>query len=179
MRIVQIKDEYIEILRKSFPVVLDNKRFHRKHTRKYIGIVFSINNFQYYAPFSSPKIKDYNNDGSIKKSNLFSIRMLESGENGEKVLLGTIKLNNMIPIPSSYIEEYVIEDEEDEKYKNIVKSEFKWISEHINKIIKTSRRLYEFKRHELKNKNETNKKIYESIVPFIEVEKFLTDNKML
>ena len=75
MRIVQIKDEYIEILRKSFPIVLDNKRFHRKHTRKYIGIVFSINNFQYYAPFSSPKIKDYNNDGSIKKSNLFGIKM--------------------------------------------------------------------------------------------------------
>ncbi len=36
------------------------------------------------------------------------------------------------------------------------KDEFKWISEHINKIIVTSCRLYVFKRHELKNKNEAN-----------------------
>lgn len=179
MRIVQIKDEYIEILRKAFPIVLDNKRFHRKHTRKYIGVVFSINGFQYYAPFSSPKPKDYNEDGTIKKSNLFSIRMLESGKNGEKVLLGTIKLNNMIPIPSNYVEEYVIEDEKDENYKNIVKAEFKWISEHINKIIGTSRRLYEFKKYEAKNKNETNKKVYESIIPFKEVEEFLINKRMI
>lgn len=46
---------------------MDEKRFHRSHTRKYVGVIFTVGNFNYYAPFSSPKVKDLKTDGSIKK----------------------------------------------------------------------------------------------------------------
>ncbi len=116
MRIVQIDDDYIEMLRCKFPSIMDGKRFHRSHTRKHLGVVFTIGNFKYYAPFSSPKVKDYNQDGSIKKNSIFALYMVKDGINGEKALLGTIKLINMIPIPMRCVIEYSIEDEADLKY---------------------------------------------------------------
>ena len=54
-----ISDEYIEWLRKDFPNVYSNKSNTRKHTRKYLGVVMSINNYNFYIPLSSPKETDY------------------------------------------------------------------------------------------------------------------------
>ena len=53
MRIYRIKDEYIDFLRKYDKKVSKNK----KETRPFVGIVFEINNFKYFAPLSSPKEK--------------------------------------------------------------------------------------------------------------------------
>lgn len=54
--------------------------------------------------------------------------MVKDGDNGEKVLIGTIKLMNMIPIPMKYVLEYSIENEADLKYRDVASDEFKWIS---------------------------------------------------
>ncbi len=76
MKIVEISDKYIEYLRKYFPnTTMDSKQHHRSHKRKYLGILFEIHGIPYYAPFSSPKKKDYNLDGTIRKSTLFIVRM--------------------------------------------------------------------------------------------------------
>lgn len=48
-------DEYCDFLRKSDPCVpytMDKKR-----NRPFVGIVFSINGYKYYAPLTSPKPK--------------------------------------------------------------------------------------------------------------------------
>lgn len=156
---------------------MDNKRHHRSHTRKYIGVVFKLGTLNYYAPFSSPKPENYNSDGTIKKSTIFSISMLEN-EAGAKRLLGTIKLNNMIPIPDVYVEKYDFENESDENYKNIVKSEFKWISENSSRITKNAKLLYHFKKNEFKNRTEKNGKIYDAILPFEDIEKFILDRNL-
>ena len=179
MRIVQIDDDYIEMLRQKFPSIMDGKRFHRSHTRKYLGIVFTIGEFNYYAPFSSPKVKDYNRDGTIKKNSIFAIHMVKDGECGEKVLVGTIKLINMIPIPMKYVIGYSIENEVDLKYRNVVSDEFKWISENQSKIIKRARQLYFFKINEAKTKNENNAKVYDAILPFKDIEQFLCNQKLV
>ena len=67
MRIVQIDDDYIEKLREHFPSVMDEKISFRTHKRKYIGILFRINDLNYYAPLSSPKKNDFHQNGTIKK----------------------------------------------------------------------------------------------------------------
>lgn len=179
MRIVQIDDEYIAMLRQRFPSIMDEKRFHHSHTRKYLGVVFTIGSFNYYAPFSSPKAKDYNLDGSIKKNSIFAIHMVKDGDNGEKVLLGTIKLINMIPIPMKYVIGYSIESEADLKYQDIVSDEFKWISENQSKITKRARQIYFFKANEDKMKNDNNAKVYESVLPFKDIEQFVIDLKLM
>lgn len=173
MKIVQVDDYYIELLRNEFPTIMDGKRFHRSHTRKYVGIIFSIGKFNYYAPFSSPKSKDYNLDGSIKKNSIFTIHMIKDGENGQRVLLGTIKLNNMIPIPEKYVLNYLINAELDSRYRDIISDEFKWISENQSSILKRARQLYFFKKNENKLKNENNAKVYGAVLPFTKIEEFI------
>ena len=59
LNLYSISDEYVEYLRKFDNRVYDNKEDYRVHTRKYLGVVLSINSFNYYIPFSSPKDTDY------------------------------------------------------------------------------------------------------------------------
>ena len=179
MRIVEVEDDYIQMLRNAFPSVMDEKRFHRTHKRKYIGVILTIGDFNYYAPFSSPKKKDYKPDGSIKKDSLFSLHMVKDGENGKKILLGTIKLINMIPIPLQFVIGYSIENETDVTYRDVIEDEFLWINKNQQKISKKARLLYNFKKHEASLKNVDNAKVYESILPFIEIESFLANNNLL
>lgn len=179
MRIVQIDDEYIDLLRKEFPSVMDGKRFHRSHSRKYIGVIFTIGEFNYYAPFSSPKAKDYDSDGSIKKDSIFALHMVKGDNNGSKALLGTIKLINMIPVPMKYVLGYSIEDETDVNYQAITCDEFKWISENQGKITTKAKQLYHFKENEKELKNPGNAKVYEIILPFKEIEAFILNNNLL
>lgn len=178
MKIVQIEDCYIETLKKEFPSIMDSKRFHRSHTRKYLGILFSIGDFNYYAPFSSPKAHDYNADGSIKKSTITSIRLTKIDKE-IKILLGSIKLNNMIPVPMKYVSGYSMENEADKKYVELINDELKKISEIQNLIVKSAKRLYGIKANEAKNINESNKTFYQSILNFKEIENYLIGNKLI
>ena len=179
MRIVQINDDYIDLLIAEFPSVMESKRFHRSHTRKYIGIIFTIGKFNYYVPFSSPKFGDYNLDGTIKKNNIFSIKMTKNDFNGRKALLGTLKFNNMIPVPMAFVEGYSIEGEADKKYRDIVKDEFEYINKNQTLITKTAKHIYNFKLHEKENKNVLNAKQYNAILPFDKIEDFLMKKKMI
>ena len=55
MRLYSVSDDYIEYLRNVFPRVYSNKIANRKHTRKYLGVVLKLNDFNYYIPLASPK----------------------------------------------------------------------------------------------------------------------------
>ena len=178
MKIVQIDDVYIDLLRQEFPNAMDPKRFHRSHTRKYIGIIFTIGNFNYYAPFSSPKPRDYNSDGAIKKNNIFSLK-IKKNDNGKEMLLGTIKLNNMIPVPMIYVCGYSFKEESDIKYANLVEDEYKWIGKNQSEIIKSARIIYNLKKHEQETMTNENKHIYDAILPFQKIEEFLIFKKLI
>ena len=98
MRLYSISDDYIEYLRKVFPRVYSNKIANRKHTRKYLGVVFKLNDFNYYIPLSSPKdAHDYiilNDKKVIRKDSIIVIRMVVKG-----TLKGTLQIGTMIPVP--------------------------------------------------------------------------------
>ncbi len=53
LKICYLDDEYINYLRKFDSKVAYNKN----KTRPYIGIVYTFNNLNYFAPLSSPKPK--------------------------------------------------------------------------------------------------------------------------
>lgn len=167
LKIVQIKDEYINYMRNFFPnTIMDNKQNKRKHTRKYIGIILKIDDFEYYVPLSSPKKSDYEKDGiSIRKSNNIILRIIN-----KKKLVGTIKLNNMLPVLNSEVELYDINSESDEKYKQIILDEIRWIKRNYNIIVKNAKKLYDLKNNESAIINEKNKKFFNSILNFKEAE---------
>ena len=58
MKLYAITDEYIDYLRQFDSRVYDNKEDKRKVMRKYLGIVLTINEINYYIPMSSPKISN-------------------------------------------------------------------------------------------------------------------------
>lgn len=122
-----ITDDYIEYLRRFDKIVLKNK----SGKRKYVGILFEIDDKKYYAPLASPKTKHLkisDNAPDIVKIN-----------NGK---LGVINLNNMIPVPESEIISFNINDVKDKKYKNLLRDQAKYIKSNRKYIIKKAKRLY-------------------------------------
>lgn len=134
-----VSDEYISYLSKIENHVMKNKPDKRTYHRKYVGILTEINGFKYFVPMSSPKDKDYKN-GKIRKNNLTTIYM----RNKEK-LYGTLRFNSMIPVPSSELIDYKINDEGDFSYKMLMLAEYNFCKANREKIEKTAMNLYEKK----------------------------------
>lgn len=160
-----------------YSTMMDNKEGRRSHSRKYVGVMLEINGFKYFAPLSSPKHADYLPEGTIRHSSKVVLRMVASSNTNKPVLLGTIKLNNMIPVPDSEFSEYDHDNEPDLKYKDLIDDELLWIQRNNTSIIKAAKLLYNLKCNETINLNESNQKFYESIMPFNEAEKKCSEFK--
>ena len=93
-----------------------------------------------------------------------------TNEPSGKRLLGTIKFNDMIPVPRTEIIQYNLDDERDTAYANLVRDELRFISKHQTKILKRARFIYEAKTHEARNANQKNVKWFAAILPFKELE---------
>lgn len=141
-----VDTDYIDYLRHDcgLKMVLDNKD-DSEHGRRYLGVVFTMNGYKYYAPLSSPKDSDYiwvNGIRKIRKSIITMIRMTAVNKNGELELKGKIQLNNMIPVPESCITYYDISAERDKNYKIIVEKEYTFIKSNQKRIIGNAKILY-------------------------------------
>jgi protein AbiQ len=168
MKLYSISDNYISYLREEFPRVFSNKEDVRIHTRKYLGVVISMNNYNYYIPLSSPKIEhDYIDiDGKkvIRKSSLIVIRIVSDEPKG-KELKGTLQIGTMIPVPYSELIEYDIDSEADFNYKNLVWKEMQFIRKNEKLIIKNAKLLYN------KKSAGSEEKIVKNCLDFKAVEK--------
>lgn len=146
MEIVEIEKDYINYLRNFDKFVLSPDGKDYKKERKYVGVVFSRNSFDYFIPFSSPDRKDdYDKNGNIRKSSIVVIRMTENNQ-GKERLLGTLRLNSMIPIfDKNIIKKYDIIQENDNFYKNLLLKEFAFIKANKEMIIAKAEKLYTLK----------------------------------
>lgn len=158
LKIYSVSDRYIKFLRDDprLKNVFDNKEGVRSHSRKYLGVALSINDYNYFIPFSSPKDSDYfvDKDGvrKIRKSIIPIIRMTTTDAvSGEMELKGTLKISNMIPVPQSELTPYNISEESDSNYRILVQKEYEYIRENTQLILKSSAVLY---------RQKTNRKNY-------------------
>ena len=124
-KLYSVTDDYVEWLRKEFPNVYSDKINSRTHTRKYLGVVLQMGQYHYYVhyvPMSSPKDSDYQIAGAnkvIKKSIVPIIRIVVKNKDGEKELKGTLRISHMIPVPTSELELYDLENESDSTDKDL------------------------------------------------------------
>ncbi len=175
----EISDEYVDYMKQFFlTTMLDNKVGSRKHSRKYVGIVLKINSINYFAPLSSPKKFDYMTDGRIRKSSFLVLRMVHKYKDGIS-LLGTIKLNNMLPVPDSEVKMINMDLYEDKAYKELIKNELMWIRNNLSKIYSQALLLYRLKNDDDRRKISTNKQLYSGVMPFLLAEqKFRNSQKI-
>ena len=137
-----VDDDYIQYLRSFDTRVSDNKIGKRKHIRKYIGAVIQVNDCKYFAPLSSPKQKDYNSDGTIRKDPIFLTRIIVNNDNGEKEMKGKILLGNMIPINEIALTKVNPNDEKDLNYKTLIIKELDFITKNRKEIIRKANIIY-------------------------------------
>lgn len=125
MKLYVIEDEYVQYLSQYDKLVAFNKG----KTRPYVGIVFTINEMQYFAPLYSPKPQH-----SKYKENPSFIRIKE----GE---LGIIRFSTMIPVPSKCVKLLEL-DKQEEKYKILLKQQIIYINQNEDKILRKANSLY-------------------------------------
>lgn len=133
MRFYEIKDDYIEYLRKFDSKVPENKEESRLFSRKYLGVLFEINGYRYFAPLSSFKDKH-----ERMSEQLDFIKIVN-----ERKKYAVINLNNMIPISEKALIEFDINEEPDKDYKNLLIAEFIICKNKEEKIKKNAKKLYE------------------------------------
>ena len=91
-KIVKVSSKYCDYLRKY-----DNKVPYNagsKDLRPFVGILFLVENCEYFAPLSSPK------DKHKRMKNTLDLIKIKDGE------YGVINFNNMIPVSSNNYEEF-------------------------------------------------------------------------
>jgi protein AbiQ len=133
-----VQDDYINFCRKYDSKVQRNKEENRKFVKKYLGIVFEINNIKYYVPFSSYKPEKHDN-----MSDKIDFIRIEDEKNRYAVL----NLNNMIPVPDKAVIDFDFNilpnnTEEERKYRDLLRNEWRICKTKREKIVKNAYKLY-------------------------------------
>ena len=139
LNLYSVSDKYINYLIQFDDKIYDNKEEIRTHERKYLGVVLTVNEFNYYIPMSSPKNSDYIDISKkiIRKDTKTIIRIYEGNR-----LYGTLRISNMIPVPITELEPYMVSNETDLKYKEVILGELRYINNNSNRIIKYAKTVY-------------------------------------
>ncbi|MCH5166230.1 MAG: type III toxin-antitoxin system ToxN/AbiQ family toxin [Clostridiales bacterium] len=127
----EIDPEYIDYLSQFEERLFKNKKISQSFTRKYVGVVLSINGFDYFAPLSSFKPKH--------KRLCETVDFLKIGT------YAVINLNNMLPAPISLCTKVIIDAIQDERYKSLVRAEYRIIRQKSALILANAKSVYDHK----------------------------------
>lgn len=128
----EIDDDYINYLRKFDKKVLTTKEEDRKHTRKYIGIMFHNREYKYFISLSSYKPETYD-------------EMYESISLKKIGNMAVLRINNMIPVIDEVVHEVIFNSISDIKYRNLLISEYRIIKNREREIRIDSRIVYHYR----------------------------------
>ncbi len=129
-----IESAYCDFLRKTDPCV--PYTMNEKAARPFVGIVFVIGEFCYYAPLSSPKPKH------LHMKNQIDFLKINHGR------WGVINFNNMIPVFSENLTKVDMRirptDVKAEKdYKNLLSNQLSWCNANKALILRQAQKLYD------------------------------------
>ncbi|HHR5929650.1 TPA: type III toxin-antitoxin system ToxN/AbiQ family toxin [Providencia alcalifaciens] len=146
MKFYYVNSDYVEYLKQTDPKNVQNNYENAKNQKPYLGIVLSVNNKNYFAPLSSDKNLKYK---SIKETNPTVFKLITTNNN----YLGVIKLNNMIPVNKSELNEITKNDllEKDSKYQKLLNTQRIVINHNVAGIQQKAEQLYKLV---VENKNE-------------------------
>lgn len=132
LKIIMVDSKYCDYLRQYDKKVPYN--FKDKERRPFVGVLFTIDQSNYFAPLSSPKKKH------LKMKNTIDFLKINGGK------LGAINFNNMLPIVDCAIIDLDLNckniSKKDKMYFELLQSQFYWLKRQENIIYKKSIGLY-------------------------------------
>lgn len=133
LMLVRIDKEYCDYLRK-----FDNKvpfNYKEKELRPFVGVLFEVNNFMYFAPLSSPKKKH------LRLKAKLDFLKIDGGK------LGTINFNNMLPVTKNNIIKIDLNKKcnkkSEQRYIKLLKEQIYWLNRNDEKLYGRSKKLYD------------------------------------
>lgn len=151
LKLYKVEAEFLDLLREIEPKVSL-----LKERRPFLGILIKLDEFNYLAPLTSPKIKHK----SMKNSEDFI--KIDSGN------YGAINLNNMIPVPELKYDEININEEKDEAYKILLQNQLTWCNKNKENILKKASIL-----RDKKLNNKLREDLDKRVCDFKKLEKFI------
>lgn len=131
-KIVKVNSNYCDFLRKYDNRVVYNAG--KKNLRPFIGVLFKIENFEYFAPLSSPKEKHK------KLKNTLDLTKIDNGN------YGVVNFNNMIPVTSDNYVEFDLNQQINNKYERfrieLLRNQLRWLTANKKTILAKSKLLY-------------------------------------
>lgn len=139
-KIVKVNSEYCNYLRNFDCRVSYNAG--EKNLRPFIGILFTVDKFEYFAPLSSPKAKH------TTLTNTIDLVKIDNGK------LGVINFNNMIPVSKNNYElinlSIIPNTQEELKRQYLLKTQLRWLNKNERMVKGKAVRLYNlYKKGEL------------------------------
>lgn len=131
IKFYEIDRAYIDYLSEYEKKLFHNSKDGQYNERKYIGVILEINGMKYFAPLSSHKKKHETMSNALD--------FIKVGR------YAVLNLNNMFPAAEGtykYIDFSLVEDE---KYKNLLLKEYRFIRAMQEKICNNARILYQHK----------------------------------
>ncbi len=132
LKIVKIDPDYCDYLRKYDYRVMYNK--FEKKLRPFVGVLFKINECEYFAPLSSPKPKHK------KMKNTLDFLKIKDGE------YGAVNFNNMIPVKKENYSLIELEKETNDiyewKYLKMLRQQLDWLNSNYIQLKNKSYKLY-------------------------------------
>ena len=132
IKIVKVDSDYCIFLRKYDDKVSYNTG--NKELRPFVGILFTVNNCEYFAPLSSPKPKH------IKLKNTLDLIKINDG------IYGVVNFNNMIPVTNNNYTEFDLNkktNEKNEQYRiQLLNNQLRWLTSNKKDIYQKSKILY-------------------------------------
>lgn len=138
LKLYEINSDYISYLSQYAPHLFLNKQQNQTNERKYIGVILTVNNFQYFAPLSSFKPKH------IKMHNSVDFIKIKD--------YAVININNMFPVPIGQYSYVDIRSETNPSYKALLQAEYRSIKVQQKRIRKNAAITYQ---HKLEQGNKT------------------------
>ena len=129
-RMYTVDHAYIEYLS-----LFDDKVMHNKSGRPYVGVVYEMNGFYYFAPLTSLKARK-SLGKPIPKDNLI-FQSLEKGK------YGGICIGNMVPVPEKCLQYFDFNKARSQSIKDALQNEYRSILKVWPKVKNNASQLYE------------------------------------
>lgn len=144
MKIYDIEEKYLDFLRSVEEKIMLGKSSYNNNRKFAVGVVLNIGGINYYAPLSSVKQHQLNENGdNLNKQYKQRCFPIIIKRNKQDKIVSLLRLDFMFPVPENLLKELNFNEIQDEKYRTFIRLEYQYIKRKKQEILEKALELYE------------------------------------